>query len=348
LLYLLGTYNFQKSLSNLILGIELEEYRILNINQSEGTPMKIRQRNYSGEADQYEMIQLARETQAENMHVMDLPYRFSSWALDAPDDVGLWVNDDNQLVAWAVMQTPFWSIDYVFRSNTGSDLHSQILSWADRRAHALINTPYGLSAWFVNVFADQLDRMQELERNEYVSQAELGENAWSKVWMECSGKMEVPSYPPPAGFTIRSLGGESEVEAYVKLHRAVFETKNMTFDWRLRTLRHPDYRPELDVVVVAPDGRLAAFCIGWICSTPDGECRGQIEPLGCHADFRSYALGRVALCEALRRLQQYGAERIFVETDNYRNTAFRLYESIGFRVIRDVMVYGKDYNGSQG
>jgi ribosomal protein S18 acetylase RimI-like enzyme len=112
----------------------------------------------------------------------------------------------------------------------------------------------------------------------------------------------------------------------------------------MRTLKHPDYQPNLDVVVVAPDSRLVAFCIGWICHTPDGGLRGQIEPLGCHADFRKYALGRVALCETLRRLHQHGAQSIFVETDNYRSTAFRLYESVWFRVIREVLVYRKDYN----
>jgi ribosomal protein S18 acetylase RimI-like enzyme len=32
------------------------------------------------------------------------------------------------------------------------------------------------------------------------------------------------------------------------------------------------------------------------------------------------------------------------ETDNYQNTAMRLYESVGFQVIREVLVYRKDYN----
>ena len=72
------------------------------------------------------------------------------------------------------------------------------------------------------------------------------------------------------------------------------------------------------------------------------------EPLGCHADFRKYALGRVALCETLRRLQQHNVKNIFVETDKYRNTAFRLYESVGFQVAREVAVYGKDYNDDDG
>ena len=60
-------------------------------------------------------------------------------------------------------------------------------------------------------------------------------------------------------------------------------------------------------------------------------------------DFRRYALGRLALAEGLRRLQARGATRILVETDNWRNTAFQLYESMGFKVIQDVLVYRKDY-----
>jgi len=187
----------------------------------------------------------------------------------------------------------------------------------------------------VNAFADQTERRQELEQAGYASQAESGEDAWSKVWMERSGQMDVPNYPLPTGFTLRPLAGASEVEDYVKLHQAFFETKNMTTEWRMRTLRQPDRKPEMDVVVVAPDGRLVTFCIGWIYQNKGGGYFGQIEPLGCHADFRKRGLGRVALCETLRRLQQHGAESVFVETDNYRDRAFRLYENVGFRVIRE-------------
>jgi hypothetical protein len=43
------------------------------------------------------------------------------------------VDEHGQLVAWAVMQTPFWTIDYVFRPHIDTDLHTRILTWADRR-----------------------------------------------------------------------------------------------------------------------------------------------------------------------------------------------------------------------
>jgi ribosomal protein S18 acetylase RimI-like enzyme len=323
----------------------IEGEKELVIYPGEVKPMKISQRIYSGDTDQREMIQLAKETQAENIHIIDLPYRLSSWALDDINNVGLWTDENGELVAWAVMQTPFWTIDYVLRPDTDINLHSLILSWADKRAQDLISTPFGHPAWFVNVIAENTKRRKELEQNGYASQANVGEDA---VWMERIGMMDIPIYPLPIGFTMRPLAGESEVAAYVELHQSVFETKNMTAEWRTRTLKHPDYIPELDVVVVAPDARLVAFCIGWISYIPNGGLHGQIEPLGCHADFRKFALGRVALCETLRRLRQHGAESIIVETDNYRHTAFRLYESVGFKVIQDILVYRKDYNFSRG
>ena len=45
----------------------------------------------------------------------------------------------------------------------------------------------------------------------------------------------------------------------------------------------------------------------------------------------------------LWRLRSHGASQVFVETDNYRDAALTLYESAGFRVIRDVLVYAKVY-----
>lgn len=283
------------------------------------------------------LITLAELDPANNLHVTDLPWRFSSWALDNPQNVQLWRDASGQLLAWAVLQTPFWALDYAIHPDAGH-LHPQILAWADERARELLDTPYGHPAWFVNAFNRQSSRCAELEAAGFAAQTDVGETSWSKVFLQRSAQTPIKAYPPPAGFTARPLAGESEVEAYVNLHQSVFESKNMTVEWRARTLQHPHYCPELDVVVAAADGRLAAFCIGWLSGK-----RGQIEPLGCHKDYRRYALGRVALAETLRRLVALGAQEIVVETDSYRNTAFALYESLGFRVAEEVTVFRKEY-----
>jgi len=273
--------------------------------------------------------------------VANLPYRLSSWALDDPENVRLWSNVDGRLLAWAVLQSPWWTIDYAIHPDAEREIHPQILAWADDHARAILDTPYGRPCWYAMAFADQTERRRELEAAGLACQSDAGEDAWSKVLMERPADLPVKEYRIPEGFTVRPLAGEAEVEAYVRLHQETFESKNMTVEWRKRTLQHHDHVPDLDLVVVVPDGRLAAFCICWL-DKHNSEPVGQVEPLGCHTDFRRYALGHVALAEGLRRLQAHGAKKIFVETDNYRNTAFRLYESLGFRVVRNVIVDRKD------
>jgi ribosomal protein S18 acetylase RimI-like enzyme len=302
--------------------------------------MTITLRPFSTEQDKYRISALARQNPENNFHVVDLPYRLSSWALDDPENIGLWFDENQKLMAWAALQTPFWTIDYVCHPDAEFTLHQEILSWADQRASAIVNSVHGRPSWFVMVFSGQHSRIQDLENAGFQCQSNVGDDSWSKVLMQHSSQTPVKVYTPPSGFTVRSLAGEKEVKDYVELHQSVFESKNMTTDWRSRTLQHPDYMPELDIVVESPDGRLVAFCICWF---DKHSMTGHVEPLGCHKNFRQYALGRVALSEGLSRLQALGARNILVETDNYRNTAFRLYESFDFQVIQDILVYRKDY-----
>ncbi len=302
----------------------------------------------SGETDLRAMEALARATRADNLHFTDLPYRFCSWALDDPENVRLWRDESGRLLAWMVMHVSFYSLDFACRPEMEAALLPEMLAWADERSRAHpemipLGTPESKPCWFVNVFADQPARLRLLEAAGFASQADVGENSWTKVFMQRPADLPVNDYRIPPGFTVRPLNGEGEVEAYVQVHRETFGSKNMTADWRRRTLRHPAHVPDLDLVAVAPNGRLGAFCVCWL--DPE-DAIGQIEPLGCHPDFRRYALGRVALAEGLRRLQAHGAKKIFVETDNWRNTAFQLYESLGFEVAREVLVYRKDYQVS--
>ncbi|HZU87096.1 MAG TPA: GNAT family N-acetyltransferase [Anaerolineaceae bacterium] len=300
--------------------------------------MNIHSKPFSVSADLPAMLTLAQTYSDNHLHVIDLPWRFSSWALDDPENVGLWVDSTGQLVAWAVLNTPFWMIDHACDPSVEAEVFPRILAWADRRAKTVLDTPYGHPVWFTTTFATQPERIAALEAAGFASQADIGEDSWSQVLMERDGTQPVAAYRLPKGVTIRPLKGESEAQAYVDMHREIFETKNMTLEWRLRTLRHPDYVPELDLVAEDENGRLVAFCVCWI--NPLG---GNVEPLGCHKDYLKNALGRTILCEGLRRLQDRGARKIYVHTDDYRNTAFALYEHVGFKVIQKVLIYRKEY-----
>jgi mycothiol synthase len=309
--------------------------------------MKITQRAFSGQEDLRAMEALARKFRADNLHVTDLPYHTCTWALDDPGHTRLWWDETGRLLAWVILQIPFDALDFACHPEVEAALLPEMLAWADEysRAHHEIiplGTPEDQPCWFVNVFADQAERICTLEAAGFACQADVGEYSWTKVFMQRPADLPVKEYRIPPGFVVRPLAGESEVEAYVQLHRAIFGTKNMTADWKRRLLQHPDYTPDLDLIVATPDGRLAAFCVCWL-DRHGPELIGQIEPLGCHRDFRHFALGRVALAEGLRRMQAHGAKKLFVEANNWRNTAFRLYESMGFKVVRDVLVYRRDY-----
>jgi mycothiol synthase len=304
--------------------------------------MQVKRRTFSGEADLQEMISLAKAFPGDHLHVVDLPYRLSSWALDDGDNVGLWIDPAHRLIAWGVMQAPFWTIDFACQPDRGFD-YSRLLAWADRRAMQSIHTQYGHPAWFVNVFASQTEHLQLLAQAGFASQAEVGEDAWSKVLMRRPATSPVVTSLLPSGLTIRPMAGSGEVEAYVALHQSVFESRNMTAAWRHRIINRPEYIPELDLVVVAPDGHLAAFCIGWLSQWGSGERIGQVEPLGVGKEFRGSGLGRAILAEILQRMHRLGASQVYVETDHHRNAALALYESAGFCVDREVLVYRKDY-----
>jgi ribosomal protein S18 acetylase RimI-like enzyme len=290
------------------------------------------------------MIELAHVQPHDNLHVVDLPYRLSSWALDHPENGAFWHDETGRLMAWAVIQLPFWCIDYVIHPTAPPDVARAVLAWADMRAGELRQPPAERAVWFVNVFDRQAERRTELEAWGFADQSNVPENPWSKVLLTRPVDTPLPTGVLPSGFVLRPLSGAAEVDAYVELHQAVFESKSMTSAWRQRTLRQPQYRPELDLVIVDPDGQLAAFCIGWLAyDEAHSQSIGQIEPIGVRADMRRHGLGRVILAEAISRLSQLGAAQILVETDNYRDAAFALYTTMGFHVRENVLVYRKDY-----
>jgi len=162
---------------------------------------------FTSERDKQRMLALAYASTANNIHIADWPYRFASWAFDEPDNIGLWVNDQGDLVAWTVLQTPFWVIDYVLQPDLESaGVHRAMLAWTDMRARAVLNTRFGRPMWFVGVRADQVERIRDLEALGFANQADVGADAWSKVLLAHTGL--VPNAHEdalPSGFVIHRL-----------------------------------------------------------------------------------------------------------------------------------------------
>jgi len=101
----------------------------------------------------------------------------------------------------------------------------------------------------------------------------------------------------------------------------------------------PVYDPELDIIAVATDGQVGAFCIVWI--DPVNQV-GLFEPVGTHPDFQRNGLGRAVMLEGLRRLKQRGMKSAIVSTYEDHSLAIKLYESIGFQMVHRLGTYEKE------
>jgi mycothiol synthase len=140
----------------------------------------------------------------------------------------------------------------------------------------------------------------------------------------------IPDLVSPAGYTIRALGDESELPARSWLSWKVFhpdepDEKYQGWEWYRNVQRVPIYRRDLDIVAVAPDGELAAFCTVWF---DDITRTAVFEPVGTHPNHQKRGLGKAVMSEGLRRAKRLGATLATVSS--YSTGAHALYESMGF------------------
>lgn len=140
----------------------------------------------------------------------------------------------------------------------------------------------------------------------------------------------IPDATPQGGYHVRALGDESELPARSWLSWKAFhpnepDEKYEGWEWYRNVQRVPIYRRDLDIVAVAPDGELAAFCTVWF---DDITRTAVFEPVGTHPNHQKRGLGKAVMAEGLRRAQRLGATLATVSS--YSPAAHALYESMGF------------------
>jgi len=128
------------------------------------------------------------------------------------------------------------------------------------------------------------------------------------------------------GYVIHSMADLCDVDLRREVFGRAFNHTDPN-EWPSRfsyeeLMRAPDYVPDQDLFVVAPDGRYVSCCIGWY----DAMNRiGIMEPVGTHPEFRRRGLGREVVYEAIRRLAARGAREVWVGSGQ------PFYEAIGFK-----------------
>jgi mycothiol synthase len=289
----------------------------------------------AGALDVARLYDLADTARGDVLHVADLPWRLTSPSAQIPDRTCLWEDAAGELVAWAVLQFPAWHcLDYVICPEARTtELEQAVLGWACARLAAEAADREGRLPFFVSARERDHARIAAIERAGFVR-----EN-WGYVHLVRDLDQPISESELPSGFVVRSLAGESDIDAYVAAHRAVFETINMSAEWRRSALRDPRYVPELDLVAIAPDGTLAGFCVCWITPSLDGRSVAQVEPLGVLPAFQRNGLGRALLLEGLRRARAHGAIKMHVNAESNNAASQEAYGAVGFRHAYEAPFY---------
>jgi GNAT superfamily N-acetyltransferase len=193
--------------------------------------------------------------------------------------------------------------------------------------------------------SDNPDVMSYLEKDGYIR----GEKYGNRYYRQLSKPIPAPILPP--GYTVRSIDGETEAAARAALQRDAFyphtsPTYEIATERQLAAMAMPHYDPRLDLMVIAPDGTLAAGCICW--TDPVNQI-GLFEPVGTRSQFRRQGLATALMQAGLQRLHDRGMQAALVTGihpgDEAKNTEFSssryVYEAVGFELLRKTYTYSK-------
>jgi mycothiol synthase len=246
-------------------------------------------------------------------------WRFTSSNPDAIRDVALWSAGDD-VIGWAWPQGN--QVDMVSHPHYRA-VEDEMLAWAEQRLRdqAAADESVRLRIW-----SDTGDAMRNalLQRRGYQRTSEFF------VYHSYALNRPVPAPRLPHGYTLRHVAGEADLEQRVAVHRDAFAPSKMTVAKHRAVMHAPTYRADLDLVVVAPDGSFAAYCIVWF----DAENRmGLFEPVGCHSAHRRRGLGMAVLYEGMRRLQRLGAQTASVLSLRDDSAGALLYRAAGFHEV---------------
>jgi predicted N-acetyltransferase YhbS len=286
--------------------------------------MTVTDRPFRSDADYAAMQQLAGEI----IGRAGLPAYFTAGDMDwwrgtdsdpaaALGDVQLWWTEDGRLVAFA------WPADdqvdiLIHPEHPG--LFDRALAWAE--THYCRTKPEGsevpLRAW---AYRNDKLRTDLLTARGY----QRTDGCMVNYGQPLLWAAPAPALPP--GYNVTTVQSVADIADRAAVQRAAFESEFMTVEKQRAVMATPTYRPELDLVIRAPDGRFAAFALIWLDAANH---LGVFEPVGVAVEHQRRGLGRAIMMAGLRLLHQFGAHRAVVQTGLLNEPARALYESVGF------------------
>jgi ribosomal protein S18 acetylase RimI-like enzyme len=137
----------------------------------------------------------------------------------------------------------------------------------------------------------------------------------------------------PDGYMIRSIDTDDEIRQRAEMNELA--GNEITYEkYKAFMQKSANYRRELDLIALSPDGNIAGFCTVW--HDPIGQI-GAFEPYGVHPDHLRKGLGRSLLLEGMNRLRALGATAVFTShgglDSDALDPALSLNAAVGFEKV---------------
>lgn len=299
-------------------------------------------RKYQGAADLEKMQRLnaesvqMQESYAGYLHTGDIPHRiYNVLRKYQPEAIAhLWENTAGELLGWALIYptAKFCGFDVqIHAKHRNDDLERELIQWAQENlVQHLKRDGIQTDSIGTDVCADDLSRARVL--------SEFGYQFSEKPYHLTKRSLDdLPQVTLPEGFSIRSATGLEEAAKLIEVHMGGFNSKWTVAEYE-KVMQSPGYDPARELVVVAPNGQFAAFCV---IHFDHLNKTGLFEPVGAHPDFRRMGLTSKLMIEGMHSMKQAGLAYAAVvhETDNQAST--NLYASLGFKKIQEINYFTK-------
>jgi mycothiol synthase len=270
----------------------------------------------------------------------DLPEMLDPVASENPSNTVLWEDASGELLGFAIV-SQYNNLRFHFQPGSlTSHIERQMMDWAVARMNLRLSKQTERQPLTLDACArdDDAAKVALLERHGFAP------TDVQTLYMVRSLHEPFPEPRLPDGFVLRPLAGESEVAAYVAAHRAAYGTSYMTVEERLAIMKQPSYLPELDLVAIAPDGTLAAFCVCSIDEKENESCgrqEGEIAIVGTQPAFRNQGLGQAMVLAGMHSLKEQGMDFATLGVSSANAVAVHVYQTVGFRVRFSKQWYSK-------
>jgi GNAT superfamily N-acetyltransferase len=279
-------------------------------------------------------------TPRQRWHVGDLAWGWNSLLEEEQDwRTALW-KDGDSVVAWGWVELPGHLDLHV--DPASPELADDVLAWFESIATGSERT--------VTTLETEGHLIAALDRAGYRPATDAP--FFQHCVIDLNGSLPLPRLPE--GYRVRAVR-EDEAEARAAVHQAAWRPKrigsmfvppvdlgeaesSMTTESYRVVMEAWPYRHDLDQVVEAPDGTLAAFALGWL---DEVNRAGELEPVGTDPRYAQLGLGSAVSLACLHALRAAGATRavVYPRGDDAYPVARRLYFGFGFQPLARTVTF---------